>query len=423
MPLYNGADKLEAALDSIVSQTHTDFELVICDNDSQDESEKICREYADADSRVVYVRNSRNLGAATNFNLTFELSRSEYFKWAAHDDLLKPTYLERCIETFDQSPPSVVLVFPRRELISYEGEYLGPDPAVRWRQAGPPFDRVSFAAINRIPDGLFPTLVFGLCRRDALRKTRLIGPFAYADLVLVGELRLQGEFREVPERLFQSREHLITKEFIATRKTIGGEAEWYDPNAYKKRLKPNITVLLERLESVRISDLRLDQKIFCYGVVVFGFMLMRVPFMIGRWSNWYLFVGRMWRLWDRWTLSGVQRNGRFQITSRVWCLASGFRRGIFSRIILALSFPSRKVRSALADFAATKLVERNDPDARNVLEKWAHGANDELRHAAASAGVTAPKNDDVEPLELSGSDTANISQSATVRSTPSQESS
>src|SRR3982751_485615 len=94
LPVYNGELHLALALDSILAQTYGDFEIVISDNGSTDGTESICRRYAAADPRIRYERNETNRGAAWNYNHVFELSRGEYFKWMAHDDLIEPNYLE-----------------------------------------------------------------------------------------------------------------------------------------------------------------------------------------------------------------------------------------------------------------------------------------------------------------------------------------
>src|SRR5215471_14033382 len=95
LPVYNGQRYLAGAIQAILDQTFSDFELIICDNASTDETESICRDLAARDPRVRYHRNPANIGAAPNFNKTFELSTGEYFKWLAHDDLHEPTYLQR----------------------------------------------------------------------------------------------------------------------------------------------------------------------------------------------------------------------------------------------------------------------------------------------------------------------------------------
>src|SRR5512139_3267591 len=108
VPVYNGENFLKDALDSLLAQTFKDFEIVIADNVSTDQTEEICRSYAAKDARIRYYRNETNIGAGPNHNRVFELSRGEYFKWVCHDDMCAPEFLERCIEVLDRDP-SVVL--------------------------------------------------------------------------------------------------------------------------------------------------------------------------------------------------------------------------------------------------------------------------------------------------------------------------
>ena len=83
MPVYNGEKYIREALDSLLAQTFTDFELIISDNASTDDTGVICREYAARDPRVRYVRQSENRGAMANFQPVLDKARDEYFMWAA----------------------------------------------------------------------------------------------------------------------------------------------------------------------------------------------------------------------------------------------------------------------------------------------------------------------------------------------------
>jgi glycosyltransferase involved in cell wall biosynthesis len=94
MPVYNGEPFILKALDSILAQTFTDFELIISDNASTDGTEKICREYADRDARIRYVRLHENIGAIANFQFVLEEAVGEYFMWAAADDIRSESFLE-----------------------------------------------------------------------------------------------------------------------------------------------------------------------------------------------------------------------------------------------------------------------------------------------------------------------------------------
>ena len=104
IPVYNGAAYLAQLFDCLRGQTLTDYEAIISDNASTDATEQICRRVAAADPRFRYQRNARNIGAAPNFNRVFEQATGQYFKWTAHDDLLAPTYLERCVAVLDDDP-------------------------------------------------------------------------------------------------------------------------------------------------------------------------------------------------------------------------------------------------------------------------------------------------------------------------------
>src|SRR5438128_542667 len=68
LPVYNGERYLRLALDSLLSQTFTDFELIISDNASTDGTTEICRAYAARDARIRYSRLEHNIGGSPNFN-------------------------------------------------------------------------------------------------------------------------------------------------------------------------------------------------------------------------------------------------------------------------------------------------------------------------------------------------------------------
>jgi glycosyltransferase involved in cell wall biosynthesis len=104
MPVYNGEAYIREAIESLLAQTFTDFELVISDNASTDATPAICRTYADQDSRVRYLRQSSNLGAAQNFRFVLQAAReSEYFMWAACDDTWSKNWIESLLTDFQST--------------------------------------------------------------------------------------------------------------------------------------------------------------------------------------------------------------------------------------------------------------------------------------------------------------------------------
>ncbi len=225
MPVYNGENFLEQALDSLLSQTFEDFELVVSDNASTDRTEEICREYATRDRRIRYYRQEKNIGAANNFNYVFELSRGEYFKWTAHDDLCAPSFIAECVEVLDRDE-SVVLCYPKTKLIDENGGLIGvsykPLRKIDVREPQQRFQDILFHAVWCFE-------VFGLMRADVLRKTPLIEKYYGSDKVLLARLSLLGRFQEIDKYLFFRR--CSPKQ--STNLIVRDKAVWINPQSSK----------------------------------------------------------------------------------------------------------------------------------------------------------------------------------------------
>lgn len=107
-PVYNIDEKfLYTALDSLLNQSYTNFELLISDDCSTDSTSRICCEYAKKDSRIRYIRQKKNLGHLHNFNFVLEQAKSKYFMWAEVDDKWKPEFIEKNISFLESNPKFV----------------------------------------------------------------------------------------------------------------------------------------------------------------------------------------------------------------------------------------------------------------------------------------------------------------------------
>src|SRR3984957_15644681 len=104
LPVYNGSAYVAESIEALLGQTFEDFELIISDNASTDDTGEICHRYERLDSRIRYFRQPRNVGLAPNHNFCVERARGSLFKWAAGDDLYARDLLEKCIAALDEYP-------------------------------------------------------------------------------------------------------------------------------------------------------------------------------------------------------------------------------------------------------------------------------------------------------------------------------
>jgi glycosyltransferase involved in cell wall biosynthesis len=137
MTAFNREDYISAAIDSVLAQTFTDFELVIVDDTSSDRTVAIARSYAARDRRVRVVINERNLGDYPNRNHAATLAHGEFLKYHDSDDVMYPHCLETMVQALAAEPradfamttsrawaggPTPMLLSPR---MCYQREYLG----------------------------------------------------------------------------------------------------------------------------------------------------------------------------------------------------------------------------------------------------------------------------------------------------------
>jgi glycosyltransferase involved in cell wall biosynthesis len=122
VPSYNNASFIEATMDSILSQTFEDFELVVADHSSVDGTWERLQRYA-SDPRVRLLRTETGGGAPRNWERVTDAARGELLKLVCGDDLIYPDCLRIQVDAMD-SNPSVVLVASRRDLIDARGGVL-----------------------------------------------------------------------------------------------------------------------------------------------------------------------------------------------------------------------------------------------------------------------------------------------------------
>jgi glycosyltransferase involved in cell wall biosynthesis len=270
LPVYNGERFIAQAIESILSQTFGNFELIISDNASTDATEQICREYAAKDSRVRYYRSDQNRGAAWNHNRVVELARGPYFRWQCHDDYCDPTFLEKCFAGI-QSDPGVVLCYPRFVRVDEQGKQFGVKSS---KVVGGAEPHVRFRSLIYRRDSCEE--IYGITRTSVIRKTALIGAYSNSDDTFLAELILHGRFHEVPEPLFFYRLHRTqsTKAYPSRTERMA----WFDPSATGQISFPFLKVFTGYLSLVWHSPLAWREKVRCYSTLVGWFWNFRYWF-------------------------------------------------------------------------------------------------------------------------------------------------
>lgn len=201
-PVFNGEQYLAEALDSLLNQSYTDFELILCDNASTDSTPAICQRYAVQDKRVRYVRHPTNIGAMQNWYRSFALSSGEYFTGAAHDDRYHPEFLQKCVAVLD-ADPTVAVCYTRTRIIDQAGNFAG-DFMVEIDTTSPsPHIRL----YNGIGIDYLCVQLFGVMRSNTFGSTRQYIGYYGSDRNTLAELCLLGKLYEVPEYLFYHRLH------------------------------------------------------------------------------------------------------------------------------------------------------------------------------------------------------------------------
>jgi glycosyltransferase involved in cell wall biosynthesis len=282
LPVFNGEAYLGEALDSLLSQSFTDFEIVISDNASTDLTQEICERYAQRDERVRYFRQAVNRGAAANYNRTFELSRGELFKWAAHDDRCATDFLARCVAALDAAGSKAVLAYCPARTIDEKGAPLHPDPyvdgdALHPRGGSPPLRLVH--TLQRLD---MVNAIFGVIRSEVLATTRLIDAFIASDYVLMVELALRGEFVRLDDRLLERRKHPDGSRQEAN-PTLAHVAAWFDGGTVDRVvMPPRLRLTFEYVRSSLSAPITMPRRVACAALVVPCVVAVRARVFLGR---------------------------------------------------------------------------------------------------------------------------------------------
>jgi glycosyltransferase involved in cell wall biosynthesis len=167
IPTYNGAAYLDRTIRSVLAQTWADFEVVVCDDGSTDETLAVVSRYTDPRLRVV---TGSRVGPGPNFQRAVDEARGSYVKLLCQDDVLYPQCLERQVTAIEDAAASgVVLVACRRDIVDDDDRVIVRDRG--WRgAAGVISGDVARRAVVRAGTNLIGEPSAVLCSRTAFER-------------------------------------------------------------------------------------------------------------------------------------------------------------------------------------------------------------------------------------------------------------
>lgn len=274
IPVRNAEKHIEKLIDSILKQTFQDFEIVIADNVSTDNTREILQKYASKDDRIRYYFNETNIGQIENFNLVFNLSRGKFFRWIGADDWLEPNYVEDCVALMEADPNLIgVTTFTVMHQVGgyeYRFEYLGER-----LESKDPSRRLSMLMWLLSKGLLYLSPISAIFRRNALQKTSLFQIYSDTDLIMAAEIALIGPFGHVNK-------HLVHRWRPLTAPTKMEEMyKRYHPIRYKEVQHSYRRSCMKILAMVWQTEISTAQKIIC-SIAVSRFFLMKFPREVAR---------------------------------------------------------------------------------------------------------------------------------------------
>ncbi len=261
MPVYNGENYIREALDSLIAQSFSDFELLLSDNASTDETQSICKEYESRDNRIRYIRHDKNMGGPWNFEFVLQEAKGEYFMWSAHDDLCKTNYIQELIDCFCQDE-SLILCASGTEQIDSNGNlikvnhlktlYIDNNDWLKTRKL-----------FFKYPTSNIFISIYGLYKRETLKKCKVFSSswknyLTNSEVPFLARLSLTGRIGAIPKALKVYRTH--------------------DESCYEKEIQKisfwdiqflRLSILKQLFEIVFKTKLPLKEKVALFSTVFY----------------------------------------------------------------------------------------------------------------------------------------------------------
>ena len=196
MPVFNGGTTLESTIKTILDQNFTDFELIISDDCSEDNTQEICQKFVSKDERVKYFRQQQNFGMPVrNFQYVLEQATGEFFMFASHDDPYHPKFISEMLEVMkvDENCAIAFCSYKISDSNSHKSISITPSSSCSKSSVS--------RYLSRIID-MQPALIYGMFRKNLFNSENL-KLFDFFEVNAGIEMAIKGNIRIVNKYLWE----------------------------------------------------------------------------------------------------------------------------------------------------------------------------------------------------------------------------
>jgi len=239
VPTYNRAAGLKVAIDSVVAQGFREWELIVCDNASTDETPEVAKAYADQDDRIRVHRQAENLGPTANFLKGLELAKAPLFMWLADDDWIETNHLSACVKRHHGQPDHALVSgrvrYRHREKEPFDGGRIA-------LQQDDPGERMLNYYREVTDNGIF----YGVMKTEFARRATFLNTLG-GDWIFLAGVIYQGKVSTLEETVIH-RDYTWNKESIKRISENAGFSSFAQKHPY-------LSIALEGAAAVRNWDL------------------------------------------------------------------------------------------------------------------------------------------------------------------------
>jgi len=261
VPVYNESLYIQATLDSLASQSQQNFLVLIADNNSDDGSSEVCRNFLERHPKFAYFKQEANIGSSANFQYLLENTDSPYFMWLGGHDIIDKNYIETQLSILE-SDPNIALAYSRTTWIDQLGHTLRESSGGDFvHNLDDPLERYIRTAKGPWQEC---TAVNGIFRRSALRGVKFFS-FAGPDHYILTRTQFYGRFYRTERPIYFRRDFFSRSSSYTER--ISGKSSSHSADDYLSMLP----LAVEQTKDYFSLELSLQKKILNFPRLLASF--------------------------------------------------------------------------------------------------------------------------------------------------------